>query len=204
MNLPRSKKAYKLAALFLLIALIIASVPMLLKLYGDMQMDSYIAGVTDPYVPDEDEDDSITDKLMDIVLMKVPEDGAIGIIEIPTLSIEYAIKEGTGRESLCYTIGHFDGSANIGEVGNCVLAGHRGGRFGTFFKYLPNIQKGDEVKVINKNGDAFLYKVREYFVTNPYDMDVVANDMDELTLITCDQKGTMRFIVKCDRAEDTL
>ena len=61
------------------------------------------------------------------------EGSVIGIIEIPSIDIRYPVMEGTGSDILNAGIGHISETAGIGEVGNCVLCGHNGSRYGTFF-----------------------------------------------------------------------
>lgn len=43
-----------------------------------------------------------------------------------------------------------------------------------------------------------IYEVTETEVVNPYDNSIkTQSDEKELTLFTCSQKGTMRFVVRC-------
>ncbi len=63
------------------------------------------------------------------------EGGVIGIIEIPSIDIRYPVIEGTGVDVLNAGIGHMPETAGIGESGNCVLCGHNGSRYGTFFSH---------------------------------------------------------------------
>jgi len=122
----------------------------------------------------------------------------IGIIEIPSLGIRYPVMEGTGSAVLNAGIGHITETAGIGEAGNCVLCGHNGSRYGTFFTPLNKIRAGDGVSVTDKTGAVYLYEVTETFVTDPYDNSIKAQpDGQELTLFTCADRGTMRFVVKC-------
>lgn len=60
----------------------------------------------------------------------------LGMIEIDTIDVKYPIIEGVGQDELRYAIGHVSSTAGIGENENCVLAGHRGSRYGKFFKRL--------------------------------------------------------------------
>ena len=95
-------------------------------------------------------------------------------------------------------IGHIEETAGIGESGNCVLCGHNGSRYGTFFTPLSQISIGDEVMITDKNGQKHIYEVTETDVVNPYDNSIkTQGDEKELTLFTCSQKGTMRFVVRC-------
>lgn len=126
----------------------------------------------------------------------------IGLIEIETLDIKYAVMEGTGNHELSCGIGHITDTAGIGEKGNCVLAGHNGSRHGTFFTNLKTIQTGEVVKLTDKEGNVYFYEVESMEVVGPYDNSVKDQGEEaELTLITCENKGTMRLIVKCSMQE---
>ena len=126
------------------------------------------------------------------------EGGVIGIIEIPGLDIRYPVMEGTTSKVLNAGIGHIEETAGIGESGNCVLCGHNGSRYGTFFTPLSQISIGDEVMITDKKGQEHIYEVTETEVVNPYDNSIkTQGDEKELTLFTCSQKGTMRFVVRC-------
>ncbi len=122
-----------------------------------------------------------------------------GIIEIPDINLNSVIVVGTEPENLRPAIGHMSGTAHIGQIGNCVLAGHRGGIYGTFFKNIDMLSNGAEVKVINMRKETYTYEVYEQFVVNPDDMSVTT-DIDEettLTLISCEDDGATRLIVRC-------
>ena len=56
----------------------------------------------------------------------------------------------------------------------------------------------DEVMITDKNGLKHIYEVMETEVVNPYDNSIKTQGTEkELTLFTCSQKGTMRFVVRC-------
>ena len=110
----------------------------------------------------------------------------------------YPVMEGTTSKVLNAGIGHIEETAGIGESGNCVLCGHNGSRYGTFFTPLSQISIGDEVMITDKKGQEHIYEVTETEVVNPYDNSIkTQGDEKELTLFTCSQKGTMRFVVRC-------
>lgn len=86
----------------------------------------------------------------------------------------------------------------IGEMGNCVLCGHNGSRNGIFFTHLNQVEAGDEVKLTDKKGELHRYAVSDTFIVGPYDNYVKKQTGEEiLTLITCAERGTKRFICKC-------
>lgn len=52
--------------------------------------------------------------------------------------------------------------------------------------------------IIDKNGQTHIYEVTDTEVVNPYDNSIKTQGTEkELTLFTCSQKGTMRFVVRC-------
>jgi sortase A len=93
-------------------------------------------------------------------------------------------------------IGHHEGSANPGQVGNVVLAGHRDIN-SALFRDLDRLKPGDDVYVSNTLGE-YHYVVRESMVVSPSDTEVMDPTTDHrLTLITCTPIGidTQRLIV---------
>lgn len=126
------------------------------------------------------------------------EGNVIGIIGILSIDIRYPVMEGTSSAVLNAGIGHIPETAGIGESGNCVLCGHNGSRYGTFFTPLNQIFIGDIVTIIDRKGRTHIYEVAENEVVNPYDNSIkTQGEEKELTLFTCSQKGTMRFAVRC-------
>lgn len=122
----------------------------------------------------------------------------IGIIEIEAIDIRYPIVEGTDKSDLAYAIGHISETAGIGEVGNCVLAGHNGSRNGTFFTELNQLKVGDSVILTDKNGMEHEYEVSKTFIVESYDSSIKdQTGKEELTLLTCAESGTKRFVCQC-------
>lgn len=126
----------------------------------------------------------------------------IAILEIPALDIRYPVVEGCTSADLKYAIGHMSETARIGQPGNCVLAGHNGSRYGTYFTHLNRIEVGDEVKLLDASGEVYQYSVADSFVVGPYDNTIKKQGKEtELTLFTCAERGTKRFVVKCEPVE---
>lgn len=122
----------------------------------------------------------------------------IGIIKIDSIDIRYPIVEGSDSESIAYAIGHMSETAGIGKKGNCVLCGHNGSRNGTFFINLNQIAIGDNVQILDSAGREHIYKVCETYIVDPDDDTVKSHTDDEiLTLLTCANWGTQRFICRC-------
>lgn len=122
-----------------------------------------------------------------------------GIIRIPDIDLTYAVVEGTKYENIGVAIGHFSSSAAFGAEGNCALAGHRGGTSGPYFKDIDKLVKGSEIILTDMNFDEFTYTVTDSFIVDPTDT-YVAEDLGRpgryLTLVTCQDKGTRRLVVR--------
>lgn len=126
----------------------------------------------------------------------------VGILNIPSLSIEYPILSETSTELLKVSLNKYWG-ANPNEVGNMVVLGHNY-KDNKFFSNLYKIQLGDIVKITDLTGKTLDYKVYDTYVIDPYDNSCTSqltNGKREITLITCHyEKGnshaTKRLVVK--------
>lgn len=196
-----------LAAILITAGLAAMSVPLFYHFYGNHKTDELIEQF-EQNVEQEHKEDGEKEEEREETDTKAPiseEDAAllssgdvIGLIEIEALELKYPVVEGADSKQLAYGIGHIPDTAAIGSIGNCVLAGHRGSRYGTYFKYLNRLSAGDTVKVMDKEGNVYLYEVVSWEVVGPYDNSVKAQGVEtELTLLTCENSGTMRLIYHC-------
>ena len=200
-----------LAAIFIVAGLAAMSVPLFYHFYGNQKTNELIEQF-EQNVEQEHQDDGEKEEEREAEAeaadTKAPvseEDAALlssgdvnGLIEIEVLELKYPVVEGADSKQLAYGIGHILDTAGIGSRGNCVLAGHRGSRYGTYFKYLNRLSAGDTVKVMDKEGNVYLYEVISWEVVGPYDNSVKAQGEEtELTLLTCENSGTMRLVYHC-------
>ena len=200
-----------MAVIFITAGLAAMSVPLFYHFYGNQKTNELI-GQFEQNVEQEHKEDGEKEEERETETeaadTKAPvseEDAAllssgdvIGLIEIEALELKYPIVEGADSKQLAYGIGHIPDTAAVGSKGNCVLAGHRGSRYGTYFKYLNRLTEGDVVKITDKEGNVHLYEVVSSEVVGPYDNFVKAQgDKTELTLLTCENSGTMRLIYHC-------
>ena len=190
----------KNALCLVIIGIALIAVPVLLRRMNDDRTRQYIEAFEEKEKDDgEGKEKKKTDKKEDPLLSK---EGVIGIIEIPELSLKYPIFEGAGSVQLNEGIGHMENTAPLCKPGNCVLAGHNGSRRATYFTYLNTVHTGTEVKITNKEKVTHTYTVRETRVVSPYDGWVTETDETErLTLFTCAEHGTRRFVCKCELKE---
>lgn len=126
-------------------------------------------------------------------------EGVIGRIEIPKISSDLLLLEGSSSRELRYGAGHLTGTAMPGDVGNCAVAAHRNYTFGTYFNRLDEVENGDTI-TITYNGSVTVYTVFNSLTVLPSDISVLEQPADDtiLTLITCTPKGsnTHRLIVQ--------
>lgn len=130
-------------------------------------------------------------------------------LRIPVMFLDSAVHEVTVNmgewEVSPMDVGHHEGTANPGDVGNVVLAGHRDIN-SALFRELDRLQPGDEVFVSNGLGE-YRYLVEESLVVSPDHVQVMepANDK-RLTLITCTPIGlaTQRLVVVAKLDEASL
>ena len=124
----------------------------------------------------------------------------IGILNIPKINLEVAIKRCTTNEILKDSVGHFENTAMPGEYGNFSVAGHRAYTSNKFFSNLDEVEIGDELIVLFEN-ETIKYLVNSIEIVTPDKVEVVDstdNSKKEITLVTCTPKyvGSHRLIVK--------
>lgn len=124
----------------------------------------------------------------------------IGVLNIPKINLEVAIKRGVTNEILKDSVGHFENTSMPGEYGNFSVAGHRAYTNNKFFSNLDELEIGDEVYVLSNN-ENYKYIVKSIDVVTPDKMEVLDStdkSKKEITLVTCTPKyiGSHRLIVK--------
>jgi len=105
-------------------------------------------------------------------------------IQIPAIGIDAPVVQGDGWEQLKKGVGQSIGTVNPGENGNIVLSAHND-IFGEIFRYLDQLQPGDEI-VLFTNQDVYVYIVTRTKIVEPTDVSVMAQTADpSITLISC-------------------
>jgi sortase A len=106
-------------------------------------------------------------------------------IDIPAIAVQnWPVVQGDGWEQLKKGVGQHIGSANPGENGNVVLAGHDD-VFGEVFRNLDKLQPGDQV-ILYTLQQQFIYRVTETRIVDPSQVDVMNSTSDPtVTLISC-------------------
>jgi sortase A len=201
-----------IAGILIVLGLAVMSVPLYWRIagnYWNQQMVQEIEQIIEQETEHEEKEDNgqtaSEAAISEEDAAALSKEEVIGLIEIEALDLKYAVLEGAGSYELSCGIGHITDTAGIGEVGNCVLAGHNGSRHGTYFTHLKTLKEGDVVKLTDKKGNQYFYEVESMKVVGPYDNSVKdQGEETELTLLTCENSGTMRLVVKCTWAETKL
>ena len=193
------KRRIKKDIVLILLGVAIVAIPFLLRMKEQERSNRYMKALEEEQ--NEEKQNKKDHKKKDSLLLQ---EGVIGIIEIPSLDIKYPVFEGAGSVQLNEGIGHMTNTTELCGKGNCVLAGHNGSRRGVYFTYLCNIEAGAKVFLTNKSREKHEYTVTETKVVNPYDERVTEPTAGEsLTLFTCANHGTNRFVVKCEPVKET-
>ena len=117
-------------------------------------------------------------------------------IQVPAIVVDAPVVEGDDWEALKQGAGHHVGSANPGETGNCVISAHND-IFGELFRYLPDVDLGDEV-FVHTASLVYRYVVTQKRIIAPTDVSVMLPASSPvLTLISCYPYGidTQRIVV---------
>lgn len=118
----------------------------------------------------------------------------IGILEIKSIGLKAPIVD--GEENLDYVVAKYRSSANFGQAGNIILAGHNNMK-GSIFKNLYKVKIGDIIEIKTDN-NIYKYKLTERGIVNPSDSGLLTQDISEkeITLITCINRAKERLILK--------
>ena len=131
------------------------------------------------------------------------EEEVFGVISIPLYLGATASHMAEGAAHLSQT------SLPIGGRNtNCVIAGHRGWNGADYFRYITDLQPGDEVMITNL-WETLTYRVTDTRIIMPNEVEqiLIQEGQDMITLLTCHpyaSGGKQRFLIFCDRVmEDT-
>ncbi len=140
-------------------------------------------------------------------LMNINNDGIMGVLEIPCISVKLPIYHGTSESSLQRGIGHLYGtSLPTGKSGtHTALSGHSGMAGQKMLTDLVELEEGDIFKLHILN-ETFVYKIDSIKKVLPHETGhlIPTGDDDRVTLITCVPYGvnSHRLLVSGIRMSD--
>lgn len=88
---------------------------------------------------------------------------------------------------------------------NAVIAGHRGYRGASYFRYITELEIGDQV-IITNLWESLSYEVVEKKIIQPYEVEeiLIQPGEDMITLLTCHpyaSGGKQRYVIYCARVK---
>ena len=139
-------------------------------------------------------------------VLNVSDDGVMGYVEIPKISVYLPIYHGTSDEVLEKGVGHIQNTSVPigGNSTHSILTGHTGLPNAELFTRLDELGI-DDIFYIHVLDDVLTYKVFETKVILPDKIDElrILNGKDYVTLVTCTPYGvnSHRLLVKAERVE---
>jgi len=129
--------------------------------------------------------------------------GATFKITIPKINSSWVGYEGTNIPSLKRGPGHYIVTPKPGELGTCVIAGHRT-TYGAPFNRVDQLVIGDQIIIETPDGKQFIYLVTGEMEVLPNDLSaIVQTEYASLILTTCTPKyrATRRLLIFAKLAE---
>lgn len=119
-------------------------------------------------------------------------------LRLPAHGVDLIVLDGVSGRTLAFGPGHLPGTPLPGRAGVAVIAGHRD----THFRFLRDVQAGDEIVVEAPGSRRARFRVRERAVVDARTAVLAgADDARELVLITCypfdalRPGGPLRYVV---------
>lgn len=132
-------------------------------------------------------------------------DEVFAVLNIPKINLDMPVYLGATDQNLANGAVYLSQTSLPigGENTNCVIAGHRGWNGAYYFRYVPDLRKGDVVTLQNL-WETLSYQVVETKIIAPSDVDAIRiqEGRELLTLLTCHpyaSGGKQRFLVICER-----
>ncbi|WP_366247737.1 class D sortase [Terribacillus aidingensis] len=115
-------------------------------------------------------------------------------LEIPSIELEQYVLNETTDENLAAALTQIKTDQNPAKD-NFSIAGHRGYRGDRFFRQLPEVKAGAEIKLQDKDA-TYIYEVDSVKIVEPNNIAILENtDEPEITLVTCTLSGKQRVAV---------
>lgn len=150
----------------------------------------------------------INEEIMEVVeqeenpVIQTSDKDEIWKIEIPKISLNAQIAEGTTKEILNEYVGHFEITSK--EAGNVGLAAHNRGYSVNYFRDLKLLKQGDEI-IYKHNQFEKIYEVEKCRIIKDTEWEFLEETEENmLTLITCveNQPEYRRCIQAVEKEEE--
>lgn len=139
--------------------------------------------------------DYILNPNMDMPEQNIDGDDYIGVLKIPSLSLELPIISRWNDARLRTAPCRYVGSAYTDDM---VIAGHN---YDSHFGRLKTLDIDDEVSFVDMAGNEFVYRVVETEILQPTAIEEMQSGDWDLTLFTCTIGGRTRVTVRCEKVQ---
>ncbi len=123
-------------------------------------------------------------------------------LQVKRLSVDVIVLAGAYGRTLAFGPGHVGSSAQPGNPGTVILAGHRD----THFQFLQQVRLDDRVDLTGTDGHTVHYRVTDQRVLDARrDGIPMVGDGQEVVLVTCypfdavTPGGPLRYVVRAER-----
>lgn len=130
---------------------------------------------------------------MEMPVKTVDDVDYIGVIAVPSLSLELPVASEWSYERLKISPCRYSGSVYSGDM---VLCAHN---YSSHFGQIKTLKPGDAVVFTDVDGNVYNYEVAELETLQPAAVDEMKSGEWDLTLFTCTIGGQTRVTVRCDR-----
>ena len=123
------------------------------------------------------------------------------VLEIPKLKIKAYIYEGVTKENLIYGVAHYTGTSNLGEKGNCAIAGHSSVTYNCILNGIDKLPLMSKLFIWDEKGKKHKYYLASKEVVKPSYTSVLntnSRNKSYLTIITCTNKGRSRLVLHAE------
>jgi len=162
--------------------------------------DFYIEETSDSEIPNNFGDLDITEEETTIETEVIT---GIGILTIEKINLTLPVVNGISNEHLKFAVGRVPQTAEIGNIGNAVMAGHRSYEYGHYLNRLGEMQNGDIIGYTSVNGENHSFKVFEIIEIEPDDQSAFLQPAHEsiITIYTCTpiHTATHRLIIRATK-----
>ncbi|MGF0018089.1 sortase [Sporofaciens sp. SGI.106] len=117
----------------------------------------------------------------------------VGVLCIPSLDLVLPVISKWSDSNLKIAPCRYEGSA---YKDNLIIAGHN---YAAHFGRLGNIREGDTVIFTDMDGNVFTYKMAEWEILKPADIEGMERGDWDLTLFTCTLGGKSRITIRFKR-----
>jgi len=127
----------------------------------------------------------------------------ICILTIEAIDLRLPVASDIEYATLRIAPGRVPQTAQVGDIGNAVIAGHRNYTFGSMFNRLGEIEVGDIVQYQARNGEMMEFAIFDIAVIEPHDQIAFIQPVNEsiITLYTCTpvRVASHRLIIRARR-----